>query len=250
MMLPSPLLPGKLIRRYQRFLADVELETGETVTAHCPNSGSMKGCALPKRPVLLSIADNPSRKLRYTWELVLVAGHWVGINTMLPNRLVREALERGSLPELAGYPSIRPEVPYGERSRIDLLLEDQGKRCFVEVKNVTLVEGETALFPDAVTTRGQKHLRELMGVVRKGDRGVIFFVVQRGDGRSVAPADAIDPEYGRLLRQAVESGVEALAYRVDVTPGKITLGIRLPVLLPPVTCPRNSSARPCLSPPG
>ncbi|WP_298440122.1 DNA/RNA nuclease SfsA [Geobacter sp.] len=231
MKLPPQLYPGALIRRYQRFLADVQLDDGTLVTAHCPNSGSMKGCNAPGSPVYLSRSDNPARKLAYTWELVLSDGFWAGINTGLPNRLVREAIEDGTIAELQGYGTIRPEVPYGTRSRIDLLLEGEKGRCYVEVKNVTLVEGERALFPDAVTERGQKHLRELMEVVRQGDRGVIFFVVQRGDGHAVAPADLIDPEYGRLLRQAAACGVEPLAYRALVTPEEIRLVGRLPVVL-------------------
>jgi sugar fermentation stimulation protein A len=176
MRLPSPLYPGILIRRYQRFLADVELETGEVVTAHCPNSGSMKGCAVPGSAVLLSVSDNPNRKLKYTWELVFAEGVWVGINTGLPNRIVREGIENGTVQELQGYSSIRPEVPYGEHSRIDLLLDGSRGACFVEVKNVTLVEGGVALFPDSVTKRGQKHLRELIRVVGNGARGVIFLL--------------------------------------------------------------------------
>lgn len=231
MKLP-PLIPGKLIKRYKRFLANIELEDGSMVTAHCPNSGSMRGCNRPGSPVMLSRSDNPTRKLAYTWELVQVDGHWVGLNTMLPNRLVEEAILNGTITELQGYARLRREVAYGsERSRIDLLLEGEQGRCYVEVKNVTLVEDERALFPDAVTERGQKHLRELIEVVRKGDRGVLLFTVQRGDGRAVAPADAIDPAYGRLLRKAVANGVEALAYRAMVQPEEIRLTERLPVLL-------------------
>jgi len=230
MRLP-PLVAGHLIRRYKRFLADVELEDGAVVTAHCPNSGSMKGCAIPGSRVYLSRSANEGRKYPFTWELVEADGFWAGINTALPNRLTREAIEDGTVAELQGYGAIRPEVPYGEHSRIDLLLEGAQGRCFVEVKNVTLVEGDRALFPDAVTTRGQKHLRELMRVVGEGDRGVIFFTVQRGDGASVSPADAIDPEYGRLLRLALDNGVEALAYRALVTPQEIRLTGRLPVIV-------------------
>jgi len=226
-----PLTPGTLLRRYKRFLADVVLEDGSTVTVHCPNSGSMRGCAVPGSRVYISRSSNASRKYPFTWELVESDGFWAGINTGLPNHLAREAIENGTVVELQGYETIRPEVPYGEHSRIDLLLESQGRRCFVEVKNVTLVESGLALFPDAVTTRGQKHLNELMRVVREGDRGVIFFTVQRGDGRSVSPADAIDPEYGRLLRLAMENGVEALAYRALVTPQEILLTERLPVIV-------------------
>lgn len=231
MKLP-PLIPGRLIKRYKRFLADVELEDGSLVTAHCPNSGSMQGCNLPGSPVMLSLSPNPNRKLAYTWELVQVGGYWVGLNTMLPNRLAEEAILDGTIAELQGYPRLRREVPYGsERSRIDILLEGEQGRCFVEVKNVTLVEDGLALFPDAVTERGQKHLRELMEVVRNGERGVILFTVQRGDGAAVAPADAIDPAYGRLLRQAVAQGVEALAYRALVMPEAIRLTERLELKL-------------------
>lgn len=230
MKLP-PLIAGTLVRRYKRFLADVILEDGTGVTAHCPNSGSMKGCATPGSRVFLSRSQNAGRTYPLTWELVESNGFWAGINTSLPNRLVREAIEDGTIGELQGYDRIRTEVPYGQRSRIDLLLEGAAGRCYVEVKNVTLVEGRRALFPDAVTTRGQKHLNELMRVVREGDRGVIFFTVQRGDGESVSPADAIDPEYGRLLRLALQSGVEALAYRAEISPEEIRLTEALPVIL-------------------
>ncbi len=223
MKLSQPLFPGVLLRRYKRFLADVELENGEIVTAHCPNSGSMKGCAMPGSRVLLSLSDNPKRKLKHTWELVQVNGSWIGINTGLPNRLTAEAIRQGKIPELAGYDSIRPEVRYGKNSRIDLLLSGPPGLCYVEVKNVTLVEGRRALFPDAETLRGQKHLKELMREVSEGNRGVIFFVVQRADACELAPADAIDPEYGRLLRLAVKNGVEAFAWQADVTPGEIRL---------------------------
>jgi sugar fermentation stimulation protein A len=230
MKLP-PLLPGTLIKRYKRFLADVILEDGSTATVHCPNSGSMKGCADPGSRVYISRSSNPGRKYPYTWEMVESDGFWAGINTGRPNYLVREAIENGTVTELQGYETIRPEVAYGEHSRIDLLLESAGERCFVEVKNVTLVENGLALFPDAVTIRGQKHLNELMRVVREGDRGIIFFTVQRGDGTTVSPADAIDPEYGRLLRLAMKSGVEALAYRAQITPQQILLTERIPIVI-------------------
>ena len=182
MKLPHPLFHGTLIRRYKRFLADVELDDGSQVTAHTPNTGSMQGCARPVSRVVLSLSANLNRKYPHSWELVHTDGVWVGINTMLPNRLAREGIENGTIAELAGYQAIRAEVPYGEGSRIDLLLSGAPGKCYVEVKNVTLVEGGCALFPDAVTTRGQKHLRELMEVVRQGHRGVNLFVVQRGDG--------------------------------------------------------------------
>jgi len=191
----------------------------------------MMGCAEPGSTVLLSRSENPKRKYPFTWELVKVGEMWVGINTGRPNTLVREAISEGIIPELTGYEAIRPEVRYGANSRIDLLLSGPSGLCYVEVKNVTLVNGEKALFPDAVTERGQKHLLELMQVVRDGGRGVIFFVVQRGDACFLAPADRIDPEYGRLLRTAVGNGVEALAYQASVEPAEIRLTRRLPVLL-------------------
>lgn len=231
MNLPVPLISGRLIRRYQRFLADVRLDNGEVVTAHCTNTGRMTGCAQPDSPVLLSVNDRPGRKYPFTWELVQIGGGWVGINTAHPNRLVADAVLDGTVTELQGYEMLRREVPYGRNSRIDLLLEGEQGRCYVEVKNVTLVEQGRALFPDAVTHRGQKHLCELEQVVRAGGRGVIFFVVQREDADSVAPADAIDPEYGRLLRHVVGVGVEALAYRAQVTPEAIAIGKRLPLHL-------------------
>ncbi len=231
MRLPTILYPGRLIRRYQRFLADIELENGMVVTAHCPNSGSMKGCASPGSRVLLSKSKKLERKLLYTWELVEVDRGWVGINTGYPNRLVREGIEQKVISELQGYASLREEVRYGENSRIDLLLEGVSGLCYVEVKNVTLMEGARALFPDAVTLRGQKHLRELMTMVHQGHRALIFFVVQRQGGDFVSPADKIDPEYGRMLRVAVTGGVEALAYQALVTPEEIRLDIKLPVIL-------------------
>jgi sugar fermentation stimulation protein A len=191
----------------------------------------MTGCAVPGSPVLLSVSSNPSRTLPCTWELVQADGVWVGINTSLTNRLAREGIESGTVSELSGYDCLRGEVPYGPHSRLDFMLcGDQGD-CFVEVKNVTLVEGKRALFPDAVTVRGQKHLRDLMEIVASGKRGVIFFVVQREDAAAVSPADSVDPEYGRLLRTAVGSGVEAIAYQVLVSPAEIRLAQRLPVLL-------------------
>jgi len=229
MKLPQPLIEATLIRRYKRFLADVRLPDGETTTAHCPNTGSMEGCAEPGSPVLLSRSLNLKRKLPLTLELVAVNGHWVGINTMRANSLVREAISLGVIPELSGYEDIRSEVRYGTNSRIDLLLSGAAGRCHVEVKNVTLVNGEKALFPDAVTTRGQKHLRELMQVVQTGGRGVIFFVVQREDVHTFAAADSIDPDYGKLLRLAIQNGVEALAYQAQIGSQEIFLTRQLPI---------------------
>lgn len=237
MLFPSPLIEGVLLRRYQRFLADVRLADGSHITAHTANTGSMLGCSAPGSRVWLSRAPNPARKYPLSWEMVEVApGVLVGINTALPNRLVQEAIEGGVARELQGYDRMRAEVAYGtERSRIDLLLErsTDNARCYVEVKNVTATGDQgVALFPDAVSARGTKHLRELMAVVAAGHRGVLCFCVQRGDVHEVRPADAIDPLYGATLRQAMAAGVEAIAYRAEVSPEGISLGVPLPVVCP------------------
>ena len=234
MKLPSPLVEGHLIRRYKRFLADVGLADGAMVTAHCPNTGSMLGCAEPGARVWLSRSVNPKRKYPLTWELVEVdAGILVGINTARSNTLVREAIEDGVITELFGYSSIRSEVRFGnERSRVDLFLGGRTHRpCFVEVKNVTAaVSGGVALFPDAVTARGTKHLRELAGVVADGGRAVLCFSVQRQDAEEVRPADNIDPLYGRTLREVLAAGVEAVAYKAEVSTEAIRLRWRIPVV--------------------
>ena len=212
-----PLIAGKLVRRYQRFLADVKLNNGRVVTAHCPNTGSMKGCCEIGRTVYLSRQDNPRRKLKYTWELIDMPASLVGVNTLVPNRLVTHGVEAGQIPELEGYEKIQREVRIGDHTRIDLLLTATVRRhCYVEIKNCTLVQDGIARFPDAITSRGQKHLLELEKRVAAGDRSVIFFFIQRQDARSFQPADAIDPDYGRSLRRAVKKGVEALAYDVSI----------------------------------
>ncbi len=238
--LPWPaLVRGTLVKRYKRFLADVVLDAGETVTAHCPNSGSMKTCGDPGRPVWLSRHDSPRRKLPYTWELIEMTDSLVGINTLVPNRLTAAAVAAGAVPELAGYPEIRREVPVGAGSRIDMVLTDaEGRRCYVEVKNCTLVAGDgVARFPDAVTARGLKHLTELEKRVLDGDRCVMFYLVQRMDADRFAPADAIDPAYGEALRRAAAKGVEILAYDVRIDLRAISLHRRLPVLLDDASLP-------------
>jgi sugar fermentation stimulation protein A len=229
----QPLIEGRLLRRYNRFLADVALPGGDTVTAHCPNTGSMRGCAEPGSRVWLSDSGNAARKYPLTWEMVEADGAMVGLNTSLSNRLVREGIETGVIAELQGYGAIRQEVRFGaENSRVDLLLEGDGPACWVEVKNVTLAEDGIALFPDAVTARGAKHLRELAAMAEAGHRAVLCFCVQRGDVEEVRPADLIDPVYGRTLREALARGMEAIAYRAEVSPGGVALRQRLPVVCP------------------
>lgn len=230
MKLPSPLYPGRLLRRYQRFLAEVELDDGRIVIAHTPNTGSMLQCAIPGHRVLISAAANPLRKLPWTLELIEVNGNWVDTHTHRTNRVVEEGLRSGSIAEFDGY-DVRAEVPYHD-SRIDFLLQRGGEQVLVEVKNVTLcLSPEVACFPDAVTTRGQKHLRELARACAEGYRAVIFFLVQRAEATAFTPADAIDPLYGQLLREVTAAGVEVLAYRSVVTKEMASVGVRIPVCL-------------------
>lgn len=236
MKFETPLLEGRLIRRYKRFLADVRLADGSVVTAHTPNTGSMLGCAEPGSRVWLRDTGKPERKYPLSWEIVEADGATlVGINTGLSNALVREAVEQGVVDQLAGYAEIRSEVRYGnERSRIDLLLRGHATAadCYLEVKNVTLAEGVRALFPDAVSARGTKHLRELIAVAESGLRAALCFCVQRGDAQVMEPADRIDPDYGRTLRLARARGVELIAYRAAVSTGGIRLETAIPVQLP------------------
>jgi len=219
-----PLVTGKLIKRYKRFLADVELDSGETITAHVANPGSMMGLSTPGSKVWLSISDNPKRKLKYSWELLEVDGALVGINTMHPNKLGVEAIEDGTIKELQGYATLRREVKYGKSSRIDILLEDgpDGRPAYVEIKNVHLCrKPPLAEFPDSVTARGAKHLVELGDMVEAGHRAVMFFLVQRDDCDRFALAREIDPKYAETLDLARKRGVEVLAYGCSISPNAI-----------------------------
>jgi len=222
------LIPAILIRRYKRFLADVELENGEKVTVHCPNSGSMKSCTHPGWHVLLSESQNQNRKYKYTWEMVHNGKCWIGINTSVPNRICFEAIQKGTIGELDGYGRVYREKKYGKNSRIDILLESEGQMCFVEVKNVTLLEDDGNYhFPDAITERGRKHLYELSDMVRKGHRAVMLYVAQRSDGRNFKIAAHIDPHYSTALEVSHHAGVEIIVYRADVSPEKIEIAERL-----------------------
>ena len=226
------LIRGTLLKRYNRFLADVKLDDGQLVTAHCPNTGSMKGCAEAGQPVYLSSHDNPKRKLRYTWELIEMPTSLVGVNTLVPNRLVFQSANSGLIPELTGYESVEREVKIGNNSRIDLRLSSgQKEHCYVEIKNCTLVEDGVARFPDAVTARGLKHLNELESLVESGNRCVMFYFIQRMDARTFQPADHIDPKYGNGLRRVVNQGVEILSYDVSIDLAGIRLNRRIPCVL-------------------
>lgn len=235
-----PLQSGILIRRYKRFLADVQLDSGEVVTVHCPNTGPMTGVCIPGSPVMLSHNTSKTRKYPYTWELIQLSSvwveessvldfatlqaqkqlTWVGVNTALPNRVIYLALIERLFPELGNYTEIKKEVPYGMnlKSRIDFLLTGVEKPIYLEVKNTTWCKGKTALFPDTVTERGQKHLKELIEIVKQGDRAVMLYFINRGDCTEFASGDSADPVYGELLKKAISEGVEVLPCRFDVTP--------------------------------
>lgn len=228
---PEPRVYATFLGRRQRFFADVRLDDGTELAAHCPNTGSMKGCLYPGHRALLWDSQNFQRRLRYTWKAVEAEGFWVGVDTAVPNRLVEEAVRAGAVAGLAGFPSIRRERPLGERSRVDLLLEGPQGRCWVEVKNVTLVEGGAARFPDAVTDRGLKHLQELSARVAAGDRAAMVYVIQRSDATRFEPADDIDPAYAEGLRRASRAGVEAYALGTRVSPEGVEVTGRLPVAL-------------------
>ena len=235
MQLPRPLHSGTLVRRYKRFLADVVLDDGGEITAHCPNPGRMTGLDAPGSPVWLSLSSRAGRRNPYTLELVEAGGQLVGVNTGRPNAVVAEALADGRIAELAGYAGVRREVRYGTRSRVDFLLEDPDRaRCWVEVKNVHLrrelgPNPRAAEFPDAVTARGTRHLHELAARVRDGERAVMVYLVQRMDCDRFCVAADIDPDYARAFAGAVAAGVEAVCYDCTVTTGAVTLRSPLPL---------------------
>jgi sugar fermentation stimulation protein A len=238
MKFTSPLIHGRLVRRYKRFLADVILDDGTEVTAHCTNSGSMLSCLEEGAEVWLSPANDPKRKTRFTWEMILIGGDWVGINTSNPNVLAFEWVSGGRIPGLDGLQNVRREVTW-EDSRFDLFAEDtlggkgeaKPRGCFLEVKNVSLKEGNRALFPDAVTERGRKHLLTLIRVKKAGLRAVMLYVVQRSDVKIFSPAREIDPAYGKALDEAVHQGVEIFVIQAKVSPEGIKFHRLLPVEL-------------------
>jgi len=243
----EPILEGRLVRRYKRFLADV-MVNGEEMTVHCPNSGSMAGLLQEGNPVRISGPYGKHRKLRYTLEQIRITRPdgqevWIGVNTSVPNKIAKEAIEAGRVPGLEGYATVRAEVKLGEHSRIDLLLEDEHRpRCWVEVKNTTVVQedpgdktslnvGDIATFPDAVTTRGAKHLDELMGRIKAGERAVMLYTVQRADGHRFAIARGFDPGYAARFEEALDAGVEAIAMPAVITAEGVDLaGTPLEVL--------------------
>ncbi len=214
-----PLTEGILIKRYKRFMADIQLDSGEIITAHCPNTGPMTGVCILGSKVQVSHSNNPKRKLAYTWEMIDINNTWVGVNTALPNRVIKIALEKFIFPELGKYSEIRPEISLGKekKSRIDFLLTGGEKDIYLEVKNTTWAKQNIALFPDTVTTRGQKHLHELIDLLTIA-KPVMLYFINREDCHKFQPGDETDPEYGRLLRKAINAGVKIMPCRFKISP--------------------------------
>ncbi len=228
----SPLITGTLIKRYKRFLADITLDNGEEITAHCANPGAMTGLAAPGSKVWLSQSTNPKRKLKYSWELVEADGTLVGINTAHPNKIVVEAIKADAIAELVGYHTLKTEQRYGKNSRIDILLEDSSKPlCYVEIKNVHLMrKSGLAEFPDSVTARGAKHLDELAEMVKQGNRAVMVYLIQRTDANNFTLAKDVDPHYATRFAAARTAGVEAIAYACALSETEIKLTEKIELL--------------------
>jgi len=227
MIFEKPLVHGRLIKRYKRFLADVTLDNKEVITAHCTNSGTMKTCLEDNAEVYLTPVNDPKRKTKFTWEMIKINGDWIGINTSNPNKLVYDAVKNQEIDKLKGYTEVKQEVTFGD-SRFDVMAKNESGICYIEVKNVTLKVGNYARFPDSVTTRGKKHLETLIKVKEQGMRAVMVYVIQRIDVNVFAPAFDIDPTYASTLKKAYEKGVEIIPIQAKVSPEKIELIKELP----------------------
>lgn len=230
MKFTQKLTQGTLVKRYKRFLADVELMDGMVITAHTNNSGSMKSCIKEGAVVMLSYNNDPKRKTKYTWEMILINGGWVGLNTTVPNQLVSDAIKNGEIELLRNAQNVKREVCFLD-SRFDVYCELDGVKCFVEVKNVTLKVENRAEFPDAVSVRGAKHLETLIAAKKMGIHAVMFYVIQRSDVDSFAPAYEIDLSYCKKLKEACSSGVQIIAYVANVSPQEICLSHEIPVFI-------------------
>lgn len=231
MQFTTPLVHGTLIKRYKRFLSDIRLTDGAVITAHCPNTGSMLSCSTPGSEVGLSISENPKRKYPHTLEMIKVNDTWVGVNTSLTNKLVIEAIKENRITEFAEFDTLQPEVSISKGTRLDLLVTRSGHPTYIEIKNCSLAENGRAMFPDAVTARGTKHLKELTSLCREGKGACIFYLVQRMDVDSFSPATHIDPTYGAVLQDAIAAGVMPLVYQAEVTPAGIQVVRQLPCVL-------------------
>ena len=236
MKFSDPLVRGRLIKRYKRFLVDIELESGKVVVAHCANPGSMMNLLQPDAEVWLSLASNPNRKLKYTWEMIRYEDTLIGLNTSLPNKIVEDAIQQDLVAEFTEYDSLKREVKYGENSRIDILLQSSNlPDCYLEVKSVTLKRPENgnnlAEFPDSVTVRGTKHLHELSGQVANGNRAAMFYLVQREDCDRLSIAGDIDPNYANAFIAARKAGVEMLCYGCSISPEAIKIRRKLEIVI-------------------
>ncbi len=231
MQFQPPLITGTLIKRYKRFLADIELDDGSLITAHCPNTGSMKACSTPGSRVGLSISDNPKRKYAHTLEIVEDNNSWVGVNTSRTNHLAAEAIRENQIAEFTHVTSLKKEVKVSAKSRLDIVIEKDDQSTFIEIKNCSLAVDNQAMFPDAVTERGTKHLHELMELIKQGYKGCIFYLIQRMDAEKFKPAAHIDPVYSNTLKEAADKGVMVLAYQAEVSPAGIEVIRSLPVEL-------------------
>lgn len=231
MIFESKLIAATLIKRYKRFLADVRLADGSTLTVHCPNTGTMKTCSSPESPVMLSTSDNPKRKYPHTLEMIYENNVWIGVNTGLTNKLVAEAITNGDIEEFKDVLAIKREVTVSKGSRLDLLVEQEDQKTYIEIKNCSMAIDRCAMFPDAVTARGTKHLEELIKLKQKGNGAAIFFLIQRGDTDYFTPARQIDPCYSDTLAKAKKAGVILLAYQADVSPEGISVKKALPIKL-------------------
>ncbi|MBT3173748.1 MAG: DNA/RNA nuclease SfsA [Lentimicrobiaceae bacterium] len=228
MIFNTNLVHGKLIKRYNRFLADVSLDNGDIITAHCTNSGSMKSCIEVGASVYLTPNDDPSRRTKFTWEMIYINGGWVGVNTLMPNKLAFESISKNKITKLAGYNFVKREVKFLD-SRFDIYAENGVEKCFIEVKNVTMKSDNYALFPDSVTSRGLKHLETLVKVKKSGIRAVMLYIIQRTDVDTFGIAKEIDPKYNSGIIRAMAEGVEVIAMQAKVSPQEITLQKELPI---------------------
>jgi sugar fermentation stimulation protein A len=231
MKFPTKLLGGKLVKRYRRFLVDVQLDSGTVVTAHCPNSGTMVGCCEPGRPVLLSESKDPHRRNAYTWEMINMNGTWVGVNVSVPRKVVAESLRHKRIPPFAGFTDLTLDAEYGHRKTVDILMQGPEHNLFMNVYHVAWAENGVAKFPETPNARARKGLADLTEIAEQGHRAVALFFVQRGDCRVLAPAVDVDPEFGNIVRTAQRQGVELMAYRADVSPDGIFLGVPIPCVL-------------------
>lgn len=229
MKIPEPRQHGRLIQRYKRFLADVRLSDGTVMTVHCPNSGSMKGCSTPDSEVIISQSQNPGRKYAWTLEMIKEKDCWIGVNTSLTNKLVEEALINGVIDEFGKLDKIQREVKVSDKSRLDFLVQGEKRQTYIEVKNCSLAENDIALFPDAVTKRGTKHLLELDRLLSDEVGAAVLFCIQRSDAESFMPAESIDPEYAETLYKVHENGVKVLAYQAEVSPDSVIITRKIPV---------------------